>query len=88
MNPSLSLEAKPVDDPQRDAIYRKVMLRFLPLLCLCLVAAYLDRVNVGFAKLTMLDDLGLATRCTVWVRVSFFWVTSCSKCRAMCCFIR
>ena len=48
------------DDAQRDAVYRKVMLRFMPLLCLCLVAAYLDRVNVGFAKLTMLDDLGFS----------------------------
>ncbi len=47
-------------DPTRDAIYRKAMWRFMPLLCLCLVAAYLDRVNVGFAKLTMLDDLGFS----------------------------
>ncbi len=49
-----------VADPVRDAIYRKAMWRFMPLLCLCLVAAYLDRVNVGFAKLTMLDDLGFS----------------------------
>ncbi len=47
-------------DSARDAVYRKAMLRFMPLLCLCLVAAYLDRVNVGFAKLTMLDDLGFS----------------------------
>ncbi len=47
-------------DPLRDAAYRKAMLRLLPLLCLCLIAAYLDRVNVGFAKLTMLDDLGFS----------------------------
>ncbi len=47
-------------DAARDAVYRKAMLRFMPLLCLCLVAAYLDRVNVGFAKLTMLDDLGFS----------------------------
>lgn len=44
-------------DPARDVLYRKIALHFLPLLCLCLVAAYLDRVNVGFAKLQMLDDL-------------------------------
>ena len=48
------------DDALRDVVYRKAMLRFMPLLCLCLVAAYLDRVNVGFAKLTMLDDLGFS----------------------------
>lgn len=51
---------EPTADPLRDAAYRKAIWRLLPLLCLCLVAAYLDRVNVGFAKLTMLDDLGFS----------------------------
>ncbi|PMS36819.1 sugar phosphate permease [Trinickia symbiotica] len=37
--------------------YRKVTLRLIPFLVLCYVAAYLDRVNVGFAKLQMLGDL-------------------------------
>jgi D-galactonate transporter len=37
--------------------YAKVTLRLLPFLFLCYVAAYLDRVNVGFAKLQMLNDL-------------------------------
>lgn len=40
-----------------DSIYAKVTLRLLPFLFLCYVAAYLDRVNVGFAKLSMLNDL-------------------------------
>jgi D-galactonate transporter len=39
------------------AIYRKVTWRLLPFLMLCYVVAYLDRVNVGFAKLQMLNDL-------------------------------
>lgn len=52
-----SAVAPATTDPVRDALYNKIALRFLPLLCLCLVAAYLDRVNVGFAKLQMLDDL-------------------------------
>ena len=63
INPDLSVDspiAAAAADPVRDALYRKAMLRFMPLLCLCLVAAYLDRVNVGFAKLTMLDDLGFS----------------------------
>ena len=38
-------------------LYRKVTWRLLPLLFACYVAAYLDRVNVGFAKLQMLGDL-------------------------------
>lgn len=40
--------------------YRKVTLRLLPFLMLCYVTAYLDRVNVGFAKLEMLGDLGFS----------------------------
>ena len=33
--------------------------RFIPFLVVCYFVAYLDRVNVGFAKLTMDADLGL-----------------------------
>src|SRR5438093_7451921 len=40
-----------------DATYAKVSLRLIPFLFLCYVVAYLDRVNVGFAKLQMLNDL-------------------------------
>ena len=40
-----------------DAVYRKVALRLIPLLFLCYIAAYLDRVNVGFAKLQMQQAL-------------------------------
>ena len=40
-----------------DSLYRRVSWRLMPFLFLCYVAAYLDRVNVGFAKLQMLSDL-------------------------------
>jgi len=40
--------------------YRKVDLRIVPFLFLCYILAYLDRVNVGFAKLQMLQDLSLS----------------------------
>jgi len=40
-----------------NATYRKVAWRLLPFIMACYVAAYLDRVNVGFAKLHMLTDL-------------------------------
>lgn len=43
-----------------DRLYTKVALRLLPLLFLCYVTAYLDRINVGFAKLQMQSDLGLS----------------------------
>ena len=42
------------------ATYKKVAWRLSPLLLLCYVVAYLDRVNVGFAKLQMTTDLGLS----------------------------
>ncbi|MCP2008353.1 sugar phosphate permease [Duganella sp. HSC-15S17] len=45
------------DDHQLDTLYRRVSWRLMPFLFLCYVAAYLDRVNVGFAKLQMLADL-------------------------------
>ena len=37
--------------------YSKVSWRLIPFLFLCYLFAYLDRVNVGFAKLQMLSDL-------------------------------
>ncbi len=43
-----------------EALYRKVAWRLIPLLLACYVVAYLDRVNVGFAKLQMIDQLGFS----------------------------
>ncbi|MGG7598230.1 D-galactonate transporter [Pseudomonas sp. TE6288] len=40
-----------------DKTYRKVALRFIPFLMLCYVIAYLDRINIGIAKLNMQADL-------------------------------
>jgi MFS family permease len=41
-------------------VYSKVDWRLLPFLFLCYILAYLDRVNVGFAKLQMTKALGLS----------------------------
>jgi D-galactonate transporter len=43
-----------------DAVYTKIAARILPFLILLFVVAWLDRVNVGFAKLQMLSDLGFS----------------------------
>jgi D-galactonate transporter len=43
-----------------DAIYRKVSWRVLPLLVVCFIFAYFDRVNISFAKLQMQGDLSLS----------------------------
>ncbi|MCO4158903.1 MFS transporter [Citrobacter amalonaticus] len=43
-----------------DSVYRKVTHRLIPFLILCYFFAYLDRVNVGFAKLHMQDALNFS----------------------------
>lgn len=50
--------ALPVDEEKR--LYRKITWRLIPFLMFCYVAAYIDRVNVGFAKLQMLDELNFS----------------------------
>ncbi len=46
-----------VTEPHIEALYKRVTLRLIPFLFICYLCAYLDRVNVGFAKLQMLSDL-------------------------------
>ena len=40
-----------------DGAYKKIFMRLIPFLMMLWVLAWLDRVNIGFVKLTMLDDL-------------------------------
>src|ERR1700752_2146653 len=42
------------------AVYLRIAWRILPFLVLLFVMAWLDRVNVGFAKLQMSQDLGFS----------------------------
>ncbi|MPW23271.1 putative tartrate transporter [Paraburkholderia piptadeniae] len=41
-------------------VYRKATWRLVPFLAICFICAYLDRVNISFAKLQMQSDLGLS----------------------------
>lgn len=56
-----ALRADPVvetsDASTLQKAYRKVTLKLVPFLFICYLFNYLDRVNVGFAKLQMLDAL-------------------------------
>src|SRR5215468_115736 len=45
---------------QLEAVYSKIARRTIPFLILLFVVAWLDRVNVGFAKLQMLADRGFS----------------------------
>src|SRR5579871_5764641 len=48
------------DDPRADAILSRAAWRLIPFMCLMYVASFLDRVNIGFAALTMNQDLGFS----------------------------
>jgi MFS family permease len=48
------------DAPIAARAYRKVFWRLLPFLMLCYAASYMDRVNIGFAKLQMQQELGFS----------------------------
>lgn len=43
-----------------DSAYRKILGRLLPLLMICYILAYIDRQNIGFAKLQFMEDLGFS----------------------------
>ena len=52
---------------------RKVYLRILPFAILTYFFCYLDRINVGFAALTMNKDLGLDAAIYGMAAGAFFW---------------
>src|ERR1043166_1656451 len=52
-------------------LYDRVTRHVMPLLFCCYVAAYLDRVNIGFAKLQMLEDLRFSE--ALYARVMLSW---------------
>lgn len=51
----VSSRAEPDD---RDRLYRRIAARLIPLLLVCYIVAMIDRLNVGFAKLQFVQDLG------------------------------
>lgn len=55
--PELSLNNVRPRASDLDRTYRKVTARLIPFLFICYLVSYLDRVNVGFAKLQMLNEL-------------------------------
>jgi ACS family tartrate transporter-like MFS transporter len=56
-----------------DAILRRAAWRLVPLILVMYVAAFLNRVNVGFAALTMNQDLGLTQEVYGVGAGMFFW---------------
>lgn len=46
-------------DPGEEQVFKRVTRRLVPLLFICYVIAYVDRINVGFAKLHLQSVLGV-----------------------------
>jgi ACS family tartrate transporter-like MFS transporter len=58
---------------EQERVLSKVLWRIVPFLLLCYIIAYLDRVNVGVAGLTMNKDLGLSPSEFGWSAGLFFF---------------
>src|ERR1700733_3007461 len=52
--------AAEAEDLLERSVIRKVTLRLIPFLCVLYFVNILDRVNIGFARLQMLGDLGMS----------------------------
>src|ERR1700761_9841474 len=50
----------PVARDPVDTVLAKAAWRLIPIMCLMYVVSFLDRVNVGFAAITMNHDLGFS----------------------------
>lgn len=58
---------------EEDLLYRKVILRTVPLFFLGFIFSYLDRVNISLAKLQMQSDFGLTETAFAVGASVFFW---------------
>src|SRR5580692_2434341 len=68
-----------------DRAVTKVAKRLVPFLIACYFVAYLDRVNVSFAALTMNQDLGLSQTAFGLGAGIFFIAYFISRCLPICC---
>jgi hypothetical protein len=67
---------------------RKLRVRILPVVFLLFVVALLDRINVGFAALTMNKELAITSQQFGLVFRIFLSATFSLRFRATCCSIR
>ena len=58
---------------EADAILRRAAFRLVPLILAMYIASFLNRVNAGFAALTMNHDLGFSPEVYGWGVGAFFW---------------
>jgi MFS family permease len=62
-----------VSGPDETAIVRKLRFRLLPFLFVLFVVAFIDRINLGFAALTMNHELAITSQQFGFAAGIFFW---------------
>ena len=62
-----------MDDVIERTALRKIYIRLLPFALVSYFLAYIDRINVSFAALTMRDDLGLTATNFGFAAGAFYW---------------
>ncbi len=62
-----------VANPIEAALVRKLKIRLLPFLFVLFVLAFIDRINLGFAALTMNHELAITTQQFGFAAGIFFW---------------
>ncbi|AET92602.1 major facilitator superfamily [Burkholderia sp. YI23] len=60
LSPAGTPAASELSPADVERTYRKIFFRLIPLLFLCYVVSYVDRVNISFAKLQFMHDLGFS----------------------------
>ena len=63
----------PLTDAEGEQLLRRALWRILPFIFACYVVSYLDRTNVGFAAISMNQDLGLTATMFGWAAGLFFF---------------
>jgi ACS family tartrate transporter-like MFS transporter len=58
---------------------RKITWRIVPFIMILYLIAYIDRVNIGFAAITMKEDLGFTASILGFGAGIFFWAISSLK---------
>jgi sugar phosphate permease len=67
---------------------QKMQIRIIPFIFVLFVVAFLDRINIGFAALTMNKELGITSQEFGLVAGIFFSVIAFLKSPAICCCTR
>ena len=62
-----------MDDAVETSAMRKIYRRLLPLAVVSYLLAYIDRINVSFAGLTMRDDLAMSAAAFGFALGTFYW---------------